>query len=133
MSTYRYVGILFLTTPSKVPSEPKTVVTWLSIGPGSWNETENSPGGQRFCDCIWNTILCFLTVFSPVDVTPLIVTFPSGWHSYLKACHQQRQISVKLAKGSRSRIDPLFRNKFTIWHVFYSIRIRPVSYLSIVL
>lgn len=39
---------------------------------------ENSPGGQRFCVSISNTMPCLRTFFSPVVVIPLINIFPFG-------------------------------------------------------
>lgn len=68
----------FITIPSRTPSVPKLPQNcWGSTGPGSWNDMEKCPGGQRFCVCISNTWEYLYTVFSPVVVTPCINTLPS--------------------------------------------------------
>lgn len=101
---------LFFTAPSKIPSTKQQSNNWFSTGPGSWNATEKCPKGQKICVRIlksWGW--CFMTVFSPVVVAPLIMILWSGPISQLKSsangktnCHIRNR--VKHIEGkSRTR------------------------------
>lgn len=75
---------LFFTLPSRMPSTPKErVQRCSSTGPGSSNEIEKCPGGQRFRVHISKTWECLRTILSPVAVIPFMTTLPVGSISQL--------------------------------------------------
>lgn len=47
-------------------------------GPNSWNETENSLSDQRWFVCKSNCCDCLTSIFQPVTIAPLMITFSSA-------------------------------------------------------